>query len=75
MIGLKEITSLRFGGEPLEAIRAQAKAGNQDALKRFVYFSAWQAIKSDKAIPLKKKTPLLRELLERDPIEVKFHGR
>ena len=55
MIGLKEITSLRFGGEPLEAIRAQAKAGNQDALKRFVYFSAWQAIRSDGNIPQRKR--------------------
>ncbi len=74
MIGLKEITSLRFGGASLEAIRAQAKAGNQEALKRYVYFSAWQAIRSDRNIPQKKKVPLLRELLEKDPIEVQLHG-
>ncbi len=65
-----EVIALQFGSPKLEELREAAKRGEPDALKRYVYYSAWQGIKADKYIPDKKKRAVFRELVDADLIEV-----
>lgn len=67
-----EIMALEFGQPRFEALRACAKVGQKDAIRKYVYFCAWRGILGDKFIPAYQKATLFRKLVEADLIEVKF---
>lgn len=65
-----QIIALQFGSTQLDDIRAAASKGEPDALLRYVYFCAWQGIRSDDYIPKNKKAAVFRQLVDTNMIEV-----
>ena len=68
----EEIISLKLGSPELNAIRDAATKGDLDALKKYLYFGALQAIRADRFIPADKKIKVFQKLLDADLVEVKL---
>jgi hypothetical protein len=66
----KQITAIEPGSDAAIELRNAAVTGDQEKLKRYVYWSVWRAIKGDAFIPREKKVPLFRALINADAIEV-----
>lgn len=65
-----EVIALRLGSPELITIREAALKGDQSALKKYLYFSALCAIRTDAYIPAKDKMIVFKKLVDADMIEV-----